>query len=231
MLQIFHSNTPQRCLLDLDLVPGRVLSASHWGPLHSLLCSWIQMLYLCDLVHCHAGSNYSRMAKLQLWRHSHDRQQFSTRLWLSRDDWLVLMLPKCVKKTFPTPFQHPHQSGLLTQIILSWFTVFLPTWDPTIWVLNKRLRYIRPGNISHRPGYIKLKTHWNALDMRHIKTHQNRLYQTQDTSRHIRHETHQDTSDKASSNTRHIKWHQMRLHQIKDTSRYFIWGYIKPKTH
>ena len=59
------------------------------------------------LMYYHAGSSHLKM------RDAHGLQQYSSSLWHSSNDWLVLTGPKCAKKISPTPFPHRHQPGLL----------------------------------------------------------------------------------------------------------------------
>ncbi len=71
----------------------------------------------------------------------------ASRLWRLNNAQLVLRVPKCAKKIFPTPLHHHHQPEPLRQGIMEpCFHVLHTKFWPYIWMQQKS-RLIRPGNI------------------------------------------------------------------------------------
>ena len=111
LMQISCSTTSQRC--SFGLRSGDC--GGHLSTVNSSSCSRNQseMIELYDMLRYPAGSSIRR------WRHcAHkgmDMVSSNTQVGCGVDAQLVLMSPKCAKKTSPTPLHHHHQPELLIQ--------------------------------------------------------------------------------------------------------------------
>lgn len=131
MKQISRSTTPQRCSIGLRCGECR----GHWSTVHFNISETSLKYYeLCDMVHYTAGNVHHKMSTL--WSSSS-----SDRLWHLNDAQLNLTGPMCAKKISPT--HYTTTSSLNRWYTAGWinaFMLFMPISDPTIWMLQLKLK-------------------------------------------------------------------------------------------